>query len=239
VRSVTNGDLLGLVLSYGYAGGVLVGTELLGRRLQWAQSSSRKLIHIAAGMWVWGLLLCFDHWYLGVVPLATFIGLNYLFYRRRTFAAMDAEQSTPGTVYFAFSITVLLVLLWRTGGAPDRVPIAVAATMAMTWGDAMASLVGERRGRHRYTVLGHTRSLEGSVAMAVFSFAAMLPALVWLPGSPLSPGSSPVPVATALLLALAGTVVATLAEAVSPAGTDNLSVPLFTGLTLLLLHPTP
>jgi dolichol kinase len=36
-------------------------------------------------------------------------------------------------------------------------------------------------------------------------------------------------------LSLAGTAVATMAEALSPAGTDNLSVPLLSGLAMTIL----
>ena len=40
-------------------------------------------------------------WQIGVLPFATFILVNYLFYRYRVFGAMDAADSPPGTVYFA------------------------------------------------------------------------------------------------------------------------------------------
>jgi phytol kinase len=148
---------------------------------------------------------------------------------------MDTEKSTPGTVYFAASITILYGLLWRTGDAIDRAPIATAAVMAMTWGDALASIVGTKWGNHKYTVFGHTRSWEGSAVMAHFSLLAILTTLVFLPGSALSPSSIPLTGATPIIMSVAGTVVATLAEALSPAGTDNLSVPLLTGLALWLV----
>jgi len=187
-------------------------------------------------MWVWGLLICFDHWYWGIIPFATFIVLNYLFYRRQTFSAMDDERSSPGTVYFAISITILFALLWRTGGQPDWVPFAAAPVMAMTWGDALASLVGMRWGRRRYSAFGHTRTLEGSAAMAAGSFVAMFLTLWLLPGSLLSPNSVPMAMSMTLLLAAVGAGVGTLAEALSPAGTDNLTVPLLTAASILVVH---
>jgi phytol kinase len=232
---VTRGDIIGLVLSYIYAFGMLFVVESIGKRLKWPQDFTRKIIHIGAGLWVWGILYFFDHWYFGIIPFATFILLNYIFYRQQTFKAMDTTASTPGTVYFAISITVLYGLLWRTGGPPDRAPIATAATMAMTLGDALASLVGRRWGSRPYTIFGHTRSLQGSAAMAVFSFLGIFLTLLWLPGSALSPNSAVLGAFPALWMALVGTVAATLAEALSPAGTDNLSVPLLSGLALYLL----
>lgn len=225
---------MGLVLSYAYAFGLLFAVEAIGKRLRWAQEFTRKIIHIGAGLWIWGILYLFDHWYYGIIPFGTFILLNYLFYRQQTFKAMDTERSTPGTVYFAFSITILFALFWRTGAQRDHVPIAAAATMAMTLGDAFASIVGQRYGRHTYSITGHRRSWEGTAAMAAVSLIGILLTLAFLPGSTLSPNSVSWGAGATLLLSLVGAGVATAAEAVSPAGTDNLSVPLFTGLALYL-----
>lgn len=229
---MTRGDILGLILSYVYAFGLLFTVEAIGKRFKWEHGFTRKIIHIGAGLWIWGILFLFDHWYYGIIPFGTFILLNYVFYRQQSFKAMDTSESTPGTVYFAFSITVLFALLWRTGGAVDRVPIAAAAVMAMTVGDAFASLVGTRWGKHGYTFWGHRRSWEGTAAMAVLSFLSILLTWFWLPGSALSPHSVSVSLSGALLMSLVGTIVATIAEALSPAGTDNLSVPLLSGLAM-------
>jgi dolichol kinase len=230
---VTRSDVIGLVLSYAYAFGMLTAVETVGRRLGWRMEVTRKIIHIGAGMWVWGMLALFDHWWAGVIPFATFIALNWLFSRRQTFQTMDDERSSPGTVYFAISITVLYTMLWRTSGV-DRAPVATAAVMAMTWGDAIASLVGQRWGRRHYRFFGHRRSLEGSAAMALACAAAVLTTLLWLPASPLSPGSLQLSVGAALVLTAVCTATAVVAEAVSPAGTDNLTVPLLSAAAMLV-----
>jgi phytol kinase len=232
---VSSRDIVGLVLSYVYAFGLLFAVEALGRRFRWQQAFTRKVIHIAAGMWVWGILALFEHWYAGIIPFATFVVLNYAFYRRQAFEAMDTAESTPGTVYFALSISLLFALLWRTGDVPDRVPVAAAAVMAMTLGDAAASLVGQRWGRHTYRSLGHTRSWEGTTAMGVVSLLAIGLTLLLLPGSALSPSSIPWTTWGAIVIAACGTVVATAAEALSPAGTDNLTVPLLSALAMYLV----
>lgn len=233
---MTRGDIVGLILSYVYAFGLLVVVEGLGRRLRWPQHVTRKLIHIGAGMWIWGILALFDHWALGVIPFTTFIGMNYLFYRRQTFQQMDEVESSPGTVYFAFSVALLFALFWRTGGAADHAPIAAAGVMAMTWGDAMAHLFGRRFGRHSYAMMGHTRTWEGSAAMVLFGFTAVFLTLWLLPGSALSPASRVLGPAAAAIMALFATMAAALLEGVSPAGLDNLTVPLGVALSLVLLY---
>ncbi len=223
---MTNSDFIGLAASYVYATGLLVVAEALRRLFGQKPDLTRKLIHIGAGMWVFGVLVLFNRWESGILPFATFIGLNYLFYRYRVLGAMDTDDSSPGTVYFAVSVTLLFGLLWRPDGPVDRAPIAAAGVMAMTWGDALAALIGRRFGRHRYQVGGSERSWEGSAAMFVASTVAMFLVLLLLPGSSLSPHSVPYGTGRSLLAALVGAAMATLAEAVSPHGTDNLSVPL-------------
>ena len=230
-------EIAGMILSYLYAFGLLFIVEGLGRRLHWPQNVSRKIIHIGAGMWVWGILYFFDELRWGIIPFATFIVLNYLFYRKQTFSQMDTEKSTPGTVYFAISITLIFLLLWRPAGPMDYIPIGVAGIMAMTWGDAFASLIGQPWGNKKFQVFGHSRSYLGSAVMAVVSFAAIWLTLTFLPDSSLSLFSPAIGLTDRLLMTLLGAAAATLAEAFSPAGTDNLTVPLAASFFLWLIWP--
>jgi phytol kinase len=232
---MTQNDVIGLILSYVYAFGILGLAEAIRKLRGYSQAFTRKLVHIGAGMWVWPTMALFDTWYIGIIPFGTFIILNYIFYRRTVFQAMDTQDSTPGTVYFAFSIALLYALLWRPDGPNDWAVIATGGVMAMTWGDAMAGVVGQRWGRRSYAMWGHRRTWKGSITMFSVSFLAILMTLELLPGSSLSPTSEPIQTGTALLSALLAAVVSTLAEAVSPAGTDNLSVPLLTAAALYLL----
>ncbi|MBS1965559.1 MAG: phosphatidate cytidylyltransferase [Chloroflexi bacterium SZAS-1] len=232
---MTTNDILGLVASYVYAIGLIALAEVLRRTINLPQELTRKLVHVGAGMWVFGTLALFDHWQWGVLPFATFIVGNYLFYRYRVFSSMDSANGTPGTVYFALAITVLFGLLWRPQGPIDRAPVAVAGTMALTWGDALAALVGQRYGWHRYRFGRSTRSWEGSITLFIAAAIAILLTLVWLPGSALSPLSVAPGNALALAAALVAALAAALAEAVSPHGTDNLSVPFVATLAVWLI----
>jgi len=133
------------------------------------------------------------------------------------------------------ALTLLFGLLWRPVGPIDRAPYDVAVAMALTWGDALAALVGRRYGRHCYQIWGGERSLEGSTAMFAVSAATIFPALALLPGSSLCPYAAQIETTQVLTAALLGAGAATLAEAASPRGTDNLSVPLVAaGMALLL-----
>jgi len=190
---------------------------------------------MGAGLWIWGILYFFDNWQYGIIPFATFIILNFLFYKFQIFKAMDTAESTPGTVYFAVSITILTAWLWRTDGTADHVPIAAAAVMAMTIGDALASIFGRKWGKHTYTIWGSTRSFEGSAVMAVSSFIVIGLTLSLLPGSTLSTHSIPFSQASVTVLTLAGGITAVAAESISPKGTDNLFVPLLSAAVMYFL----
>ncbi len=229
---MTTRDLLGFGLSYFYAAALIGLAESIRRWRGYPQDFTRKLVHIGAGMWVFGVLAIFEHWYIGIIPFASFIVLNYLFYRSRLLKAIDSLESSPGTIYFAFSVALLFLLFWRTDSSQDQASLAVAGVMAMTWGDSLAALIGRKWGRHHYAVGGKTRSLEGSAVMWLASGLTIFLTLWLVPNSPLSSQSPAFSLGTCLSGALVGSVVATLAEAFAPAGTDNLSVPLLVSFAL-------
>ncbi|BAY19412.1 phosphatidate cytidylyltransferase [Anabaenopsis circularis NIES-21] len=225
---MTNADFIGLAASYTYAMSLLALGEGLRRLFSVKPDLTRKVIHVGAGMWVFGVLLLFKHWQIGIIPFATFIFINYLLYRYRIIGAMDTEDSSPGTVYFAISVTILFGLFWRPDDSVDHVPIAVAGIMAMTWGDALAALIGKRFGKHQYQIGSSVRSWEGSLAMFLASATAIFLVLLFLPSSLISPLAVSIGAGKALLIALVSASFATLVEAISPHGTDNLGVPLVT-----------
>jgi len=232
-RALSRRDGLALSVTYTYAFSLLGFAEAIRRFRGYPQDFTRKVVHIGAGMWVFGVLALFDTWYIGVIPFTTFIVLNYLAYRFRLFEAVDTHDSSPGTIYFALSVALLFGAFWRTNSPQDRSAIAAAGVMAMTWGDALASIIGRRWGRHRYTVWGDTRSFEGSAAMLLASATAIFLTLRLVPGSLLSPQSTPLRLQTCMAGALAGALTATVAEGISPSGSDNLSVPLLAALAVL------
>ncbi len=228
-------DWIALIVSYAYAFGLLLVVEAVGRQLNWPKALTRKIIHIGAGMWVWGVLWLFENWYMGIIPFATFIVLNFIFYKFKIFEMMDQGNETPGTVYFAISITLLFILFWRTGGQADRVHLAIAPIMAMTWGDALAGIGGQFFAKRHYVILGHRRSWLGSIVMFVTSFIVVLITLIYLPQSSLSPNSALLAADRVIWLSLITALTATIIEGVSPKGLDNLNVPLASALILWIL----
>ncbi|RPI03864.1 MAG: phosphatidate cytidylyltransferase [Calditrichaeota bacterium] len=232
---MSKADTIGLILSYGYAFSLLFSIEKLGEKLNWQSFFTRKLIHMAAGMWVWAIVFIFDHWYIGIIPFATFIVLNYYFYKKRSFAKMDEEDATPGTVYFAVSITLLFLLFWRTNGSLIHLIIALASVMAMTLGDAAAALFGFYYGKRRVRHFSSSRTLEGTLSMFLFSFIAIFITMTLVLSSSLNQDGVELSLSLRVFSSLAAAAAAAIAEAFSPKGSDNLTVPLIVAGALYLL----
>jgi len=96
---------------------------------------------------------------------------------------------------------------------------AVVGYLVSGWGDAAGEPVGVRWGRHKYKVsalygVSCTRSIEGSIGVFVASAVGATIALII--------AAIPFPIAIPIALAAAGA--ATLVEAVSSHGLDNLTV---------------
>ena len=217
---------LALILAFVYVFVAIGLGELLRRSFHLSQGFTRKFIHIAVGMISIPTVLMFKSLYWAIIPPLAFVVINYLDYRFGLIQAMmSSDRSNLGTVYFPISFAAILVLFWGNSAMPTTHPyLIVAALMPLTWGDALAAVVGERTGRHRYTIFGHTRSLEGSATMFIVSALATFLALGML--------SLPVRFVVAIVTALG----ATVAEAISPWGIDNLTVPAVSALILALMR---
>jgi phytol kinase len=212
---------LALLLSFGYVFAMLGIAEGLRRWREYSSDFTRKFIHIGVGMYSVIAVSIFEERGWAMIPPAAFIVINFLDWKFGILQAMtSSDRSNLGTVYFPLSFVVVIWLFW------DRPALLVGGLMPMTWGDALAAVLGRRYGRRRYTVLGATRSLEGSLVM--FGASALA---TWLALALLDGGGNP------LGLALATAVGAALAESISPWGLDNLTVPAASALVLALLAP--
>lgn len=230
--------LLGAALMFGYyllIAGLL--PVVLMRLTGMPRELARKLHHVFYGLSIFVLVEGFDTWYHAVLAAGTLVAIAYptLYFwleRRpffkRAFTQRPGEQGEfrRQLLLVQLSFALLLALTWGLLGHEHRY-LAVAAVMAWTFGDAAAALFGKAFGRrkinHHLVDAGKTR--EGSGAMAAFAFAALFLTLLWLGGVPW------------WAAALAGMLVAPLSaavEAISPAGTDTISVPL---ATLAALYP--
>lgn len=184
---------------------------------------TRKLVHVVAGLSPLYVTHVAETKRVGVGVYVLTTLANALFWKRGIFRAMSSHEGSPGIVYFALVQTMLLAWLWTPGSASTKNRIALAALLTLALGDAAAALVGQRWGRHHYSSFGNQKSWEGSAAMLVVTTLAV--------GATLGTAHLP----QWQKAALAASLTATTAEAISPRGLDNLTAPLSIALMLLAL----
>jgi phytol kinase len=218
-----NPNLLAILIAFAFIFAALGIAEALRKALKLPPEFTRKVVHVTVGMWAWGTAWFFTDKWFAIVPPAVFVLLNYLSYRKGTFAAMESgDKQNLGTVWFPLAFIGVILVLFDVNKW-----LMATALMPLTWGDAFAAVLGRRFGTHRYTVGGGTRSFEGSAAMFVFSaLSVALGLMIALPGC-----------GTLLPIAIAVAAAATLAEAISVRGLDNLFVPAASVIVLLLMRP--
>ena len=217
---MTISDPLALIIAFLYVSVVLAVSEMLRRGLRLSVDLTRKFVHIAVGMIAFPLVLLFQAWQFAIIPPLAFIVVNYISYRRQIFSGMETgRRGQLGTVYFPISFSILIPLLWL------QPALLVASLMPMTWGDAFAALIGQRFGVHKFAIFGQTRSIEGTIAMFGFSLLAVFLTLLFFAQ----------PLATSFVFALIVALIASVVEACSPLGIDNLTVPLSSAIALVVL----
>tara|TARA_B100000902_G_scaffold99095_1_gene101485 strand:+ start:460 stop:1071 length:612 start_codon:yes stop_codon:yes gene_type:complete len=193
---------------------IVLAAALLARR-QWPNQRelSRKIVHIGTGAvipmaWWFAIPAPIAIPFAGVVTLATAINQRW----RLIPAVEDVDRNSYGTTAYGLAITALLMLFW-----PSRPDAVCAGVLVMACGDGLAGLIGRAVTSPRWSVAGQTKSLAGTTTMLMISFSVLLALSIT--------GGSGANWTVALLLS----VVATGLEQLSPAGIDNLSVPLVVG----------
>lgn len=214
-------DLVSLGIAFAYVVALISISELLHRGFHLPVDITRKIVHVGVGMTALVVTVIFRDWTIAIIGPLVFIAINAISYRKKIFKGVETgEVGQLGTIYFPLAFVLLTPLLW------SQPALLAAAFMPMTWGDAAAAILGKRYGSQQFTLFGQTSSVEGSLAMIVFSLVATVLALVLF-------GRPPVPsAAIALVIAL----IAAATEAASPKGIDNLSVPIVSAAILAAMN---
>lgn len=110
-------NIIGLIGSMIYIFAVLGIATVVARMSKGASETSRKLVHILVGNWVFLIPLFTDLWAVLLVPF-TFIIINNLSLKYNLISAMERDDDSLGTVYYAISMFSLsglgFVLGWYT-----------------------------------------------------------------------------------------------------------------------------
>jgi dolichol kinase len=199
------------------------------------QNLSRKFLHIMIGNFIW-IIPFFTY---TTFPLnfpffvaSPFILLTFLVSPGTPFKGLTQKLSglgdvtfgghTYGLVFYAISYTVLAAVF------SDKPWIIAAGIIPLAYGDAAASLVGQKWGRHQFNVCAK-KSLEGCATMFCVCFLALAASFAFFGYL------YPLSLVGFMVASLGAALVATFCEALTPRGLDNLAVPLLSALTFLLI----
>ena len=171
---------------------------------------SRKIIHIGTGpviLLAWLFDIPKNIAFLAAFSITIALGINYQF--RLLPAIEDIERKSFGTIAYGISITLLLLVFW-----PKYASSISIGVLSMAFGDGLAGLIGRSFNSPKWSVLGQTKSIIGTLTMG--SVVAITTSIV---SSTNNLGIQPLEI---LVISL----IATFLEQISPWGIDNLTVPI-------------
>jgi len=193
-------------------------SEYIAKTYAVSPASTRKFIHI-----VTGLIICLVADQLDAnLPILLFAFI-YIFIdlwtlKKRKLRSIHPDQRSLGTMFYAITVFLLALVFWG-----ELKPLFIITNLIMILPDALAAIFGIKYARAFFKPLGEKKSVIGSLIMfgmtVVIVFSLMshfYQTSVW----------------SALKIALVSGAVATGAELLSIRGSDNLSVPLLSGLFL-------
>jgi dolichol kinase len=192
-----------------------LGIAVALRRAGLASTYVRDLVHVGAGVWVLGWPLWRGALVPVAIPAAATVGAVLASRARRGLLARvrgamtGRDERWSGVALYVASYAAFTALGFGVSPFP-----AGGALLALSLGDGIGGAVGRKYGRTLFAAPGgKTKSLEGTATVAAMSAVGVALAALAL-GAPLRAG----------VVAGAG-VVAAIAEAIAPRGTDNAVLP--------------
>ncbi len=171
---------------------------------------SRKIIHIGTGpviLLAWLFDIPKNIAFFTALLITIALGVNYQY--RLLPAIEDIKRKSFGTIAYGISITLLLLLFW-----PRYASSIAIGVLSMAFGDGLAGLIGRSINSPKWSILGQTKSIVGTLTMG--SVVAITTSVI---SSTNNLGIQPLEIVVISILA-------TFLEQISPWGIDNLTVPI-------------
>ena len=220
--------MIPVLLSFGFVF-LVIGFATLFDKLGFLNDEgSRKFIHIGVSNWWIVAMIVFEpsDYLLAIIPPLTFIVLNYLSYRFNLIKSMERDHQSAsdlGTVYYAISLFIVTLVAFYSASldassffyVERALMIGALSILVMGYGDGLSAVLGQAiKSRKLYK----NKSLAGS---ATFFIVSLILGLILFPSL------------WFLMILLA--ISATFVELFTPKGFDNLSVPLFIFVVLMVI----
>ncbi len=208
---------------------------------------TRKVIHtFAAPLWVitWMLFTgsVFSRWLAIIVPLLfvlLFVAIGTGKTKNEDFVRSMSRSGDPkellgGTLYYAF-LMVVIGILWfyvpAGGDLTSATPLALLVFGCLAGGDGFADVIGRKYGgEKKFGIGGAEKTVAGVIGMFIGSilFSIILVLIFSVEVASFS-------LVTLILPILIVSIVATIVEAITPKGLDNLTITIVAIIVILLL----
>jgi dolichol kinase len=224
------GNILVMVACYSYVATLIYLSGKIDDSLT-SRKVSRKFLHAMIG----NLPLVMPFFTKNIFPflvaspfvIVTFLAsplcpANSIRERLKDLSDITEEGHHTGLILYALSYSGLALLF---GVKPY---IVGAGIFPLAYGDSAAAIVGESLGRYKFKMF-QEKSLEGSLSMFVASFISLFIGIMYF--STIYGFS----IKSQIVPLLSVSLVTTLAEALSPKGLDNLTIPSLGALVFVVL----
>ena len=211
-------NLIGILLMSLYIAVILVLSKFTSK---FGEETSRKFVHIMlCNVWFF-MIYFFDSVIWASILPALFIVINSLSYKFKLIKSIEREESDGfGTIYYAISLFIICIFTFSV----NKPIVGLSGVLIMGYGDGFAAILGKKIKSPKYKVGNTTKSLAGSTTMFVISLIICTILLRVLGANYF------------ILKAIGISVIATILEAISIKGLDNITVPvIITILTYLAI----
>lgn len=225
-------DILALIVVYIYVAVIFVVAEMV---LKARPEVSRKFLHIMVGNMIFAMPFFSDPWVMvWFLTLPITIALFFLteYSPIKIHNSVTESGHALGLFFYAGIWTILIAVFSIIAPASDPkfyIWIVALAIVPMVYGDGFAALIGQKFGKVKYTIFGGTKSLEGSLTM--FVVTTVMSVFVWMVFTSIGCVMPEFNIVYIMMISA----VATVCEAISYGGIDNLSVPTVTSILYFLV----
>ena len=225
-------DILAFIIVYIYVAAIFVISELV---LKTRPEVSRKFLHIMVGNMIFAMPFFSDPW---VMVWFLTLPITVVLFFLTEYSPIKIQNSVTesghalGLFFYALIWTILIAIYSMLSPANDPkffIWIVALAIVPMVYGDGFAALIGQKFGKVKYTVFGGTKSLEGSLTM--FVVTTVMSVFVWMVFTSIGCTMPEFNIVYIIVISA----IATLCEAFSYGGIDNLTVPAVTSILYYLV----
>jgi len=206
---------------------VILIAEGLQKLKHLSSDATRKIVHVTTGVFVAVTPFLFQSRWPILIICIGFAIINLVAIQLGYLDGMHATQrKSYGTVFYPLALVLLLLLYWE-----NHPLILVISMLTLAFADPLAAMVGQRIPRPTSYRLAHDpKSLEGSATMFLATALLVFTAVSF--SHRLFPNYIEVTWWQNLWISLLIGILATVFEAISAYGSDNLTVPVGVGFFL-------